>query len=135
MKKLLAMILFGGIMLCMTACAVRLGGFGSRDDYDYEYDYTTTPYGYSDYGYSNNGNSDYGYSGGTTSQNQALQKARSYLNAMAFSYEGLIDQLEYEGFSHSDAVYAADRCGANWKDQALQKAKSYLRSSAYLIKA
>jgi len=62
-------------------------------------------------GYSNNGNSDYGYSGGTTSQNQALQKARSYLNAMAFSYEGLIDQLEYEGFTYSQAVYGVNAVG------------------------
>lgn len=27
---------------------------------------------------------------------------------MGFSYEGLIDQLEYEGFSHEEAVYACD---------------------------
>lgn len=58
-------------------------------------------------------------------------KAESYLNGSAFSYTGLIHQLEYEGFSESEAKYGADNCGANWKNQALKKAKSYLNSSAF----
>ena len=61
----------------------------------------------------------------------ALANAESYLNSSAFSYDGLIDQLEYSGFSSSEAKYAADNCGANWKEQALKKAKSYLNSSAF----
>ncbi|MEI3434120.1 MAG: Ltp family lipoprotein [Clostridia bacterium] len=48
-----------------------------------------------------------------------------------FSYQGLIDQLEFENFSHSDSVYAVDNCGANWNEQALKKAKSYLSYSAF----
>lgn len=68
---------------------------------------------------------------GTLGQQNALKKARSYLNSSAFSYDGLVDQLEYEGFSHSEAVYGADNCGADWNDQALQKALRYLKHSAF----
>ena len=45
---------------------------------------------------------------------------------MPFSYEGLIDQLEYEGYSHSEAVYGADHCGADWYRQAAECAENYL---------
>ncbi len=45
---------------------------------------------------------------------------------MPFSYTGLIEQLEYEQYSHDDAVYAADNCGADWNEQAAKKAQSYL---------
>jgi len=50
---------------------------------------------------------------------------------MAFSYEGLIKQLEYETYSHEDAVYAADNCGAGWNEQAAKSAESYLRVMAF----
>jgi peptidoglycan hydrolase-like protein with peptidoglycan-binding domain len=70
-------------------------------------------------------------SGTTASQKNALSAAKAYLSFTAFSYEGLIDQLEYEQYSHSDAVYAADRCGADWKEQALLSAKSYLNYTAF----
>lgn len=39
---------------------------------------------------------------------QAVRKARSYILSMSFSYDQLVSQLEYEGFSHEDAVYAAN---------------------------
>lgn len=65
------------------------------------------------------------------SKQNALKKAKSYLNYSAFSYLGLIDQLEYEKFSHEDAVYAVDNCGADWNDQALKRAKSYLNHSSF----
>jgi len=45
---------------------------------------------------------------------------------MPFSREGLIEQLEFEQYSHEDAVYAADHCGADWYEQAAKSAKSYL---------
>ena len=35
--------------------------------------------------------------------------AKRYLEVSSFSYQGLIDQLEYEGFTHEQAVYGADR--------------------------
>ena len=67
----------------------------------------------------------------TTSQRNAIKKANSYLDFSAFSYEGLISQLEFEKYSYDDAVYAADNCGADWNEQALKKAKSYLEFSAF----
>lgn len=72
--------------------------------------------------------------GATTSQRQALSKAKSYLNLSGFSYQGLIDQLssQYgEGFSVEDATFAADHCEADWNAEALEKAKSYLSMSGF----
>ena len=60
----------------------------------------------------------------TTGEKNALKKAQSYLSFSAFSYNGLIGQLEYEQYSHDEAVYAADNCGADWNEQAVAKAKS-----------
>ena len=65
------------------------------------------------------------------SKQNALKRANSYLKSSAFSYLGLIGQLEYEQFSNEDAVYGADNCGANWNEQALKKAQSYLKHSAF----
>lgn len=56
----------------------------------------------------------------------AVGKAKEYLYVSAFSYKGLIKQLEFEGFSSEEATYGADNCGANWNDQAARKAKEYL---------
>ncbi len=56
----------------------------------------------------------------TSGQRNALSSAKSYLSVMAFSYEGLIEQLEYEGYSNSEAKYAADNCGADWYEQAVR---------------
>lgn len=67
----------------------------------------------------------------TTSQANALEKAKSYLSYTSFSHDGLVKQLEYEKFSHDDAVYGADNCGADWMEQAVSKAKSYLDYSSF----
>lgn len=67
----------------------------------------------------------------TMGQINVLKKAKSYLSYSAFSYKGLVKQLEYEQFSHEDAIFAADNCGADWSEQALKKAKSYLDYSAF----
>ncbi len=67
----------------------------------------------------------------TATQRAALELAKRYLQLTAFSYEGLIGQLEYEGCSHTDAVYAASNCGADWNAQALKKAQSYLDLMAF----
>lgn len=56
----------------------------------------------------------------------ALKAAGNYLSLMPFSHSGLIEQLEFEGYSNSEATYAADNCGANWNEQAARKAKDYL---------
>lgn len=67
----------------------------------------------------------------TVSQKNAFSKAKSYLSYTAFSYQGLINQLEYEQFSTADATYGADHVGANWNEQAAKKAKSYMSYSSF----
>ena len=47
----------------------------------------------------------------TISTWNAVEEAESYLEYSSFSRSGLIDQLEYEGFSTSDANYAARAVG------------------------
>lgn len=70
----------------------------------------------------------------TSGEKNALSRAKDYLAYTAFSYDGLIEQLEYEGFSQSEAQYGADNCGADWKEQAARKAKEYLEFSAFSYK-
>ena len=57
---------------------------------------------------------------------QATNSAKEYLDVMPFSRKGLIEQLEFEGFTTSQATYGVDHSGANWKEQAVKSAKSYL---------
>lgn len=64
--------------------------------------------------------------GPTTGEKNALRAANNYLRIMPFSYEGLIGQLEFEGYTKAEATYAANNCGADWKEQALRDAKNYL---------
>lgn len=67
----------------------------------------------------------------TMGEKNALSKALSYLDVMAFSYTGLIKQLEYEGYSYEEAKYGVDNCGADWNKQAKLKAQSYLDMTAF----
>jgi len=67
----------------------------------------------------------------TMGQRNALSKAKSYLAYSAFSYSGLIEQLEFEGFSNEEATYAVDNCSADWNEQATIKAQQYLDYSAF----
>jgi hypothetical protein len=60
-----------------------------------------------------------------------VRVAQSYLRSQGFSRSGLIEQLEYEGFSRSDATWGASHAGANWLTQAVLVAKSYLRSQGF----
>lgn len=65
------------------------------------------------------------------SQKNALASAKNYLSTMAFSYSGLVKQLEYEEYSHDDAVYAVDNCGADWNEQAAKSAENYLSTMSF----
>lgn len=67
----------------------------------------------------------------TIGEKNALSKALSYLDYSAFSYSGLVKQLEFEGFTHQEAVYGVDNSGADWNEQAALKAQSYLDYSAF----
>lgn len=67
----------------------------------------------------------------TVSQSNAKQSARLYLSTMAFSRSGLIEQLEFEGYSLSDATYGTDAQKANWNLQASKSAKLYLKTMPF----
>lgn len=67
----------------------------------------------------------------TMGQKNALNAAYNYLDYTAFSYKGLVTQLEYEGYSNADAVFAVDRCGADWNEQAAKAAANYLDYSSF----
>mgnify|MGYP003564406486 FL=1 len=67
----------------------------------------------------------------TVGQANARQTAERYLDFSAFSRSGLIEQLEFEGYSTQDATYAVDAVGADWNEQAAKKAESYLASSSF----
>jgi len=53
------------------------------------------------------------------------------LRSSSFSRTGLISQLEYEGFSASQATYGTDSQNADWNAQAAKTAASYLKSSSF----
>ena len=67
----------------------------------------------------------------TEGEKGALETALRYLSVSAFSPNGLVKQLQYEGFTMNEAVYAVNKCGADWNEQALKKAKTYLSVSAF----
>lgn len=65
------------------------------------------------------------------SQQNAVGQARSYLALTGFSRDGLIGQLEYEGYSTEDASFGADNSGADWNAEAAEKAQSYLDLTSF----
>ena len=69
---------------------------------------------------------------------QAVKAAESYLDTMAFSRQGLIDQLASEygsQFTQEEAEYAVLYLEGNnkvdWKEQAVRAAKSYLEDMSF----
>lgn len=67
----------------------------------------------------------------TLGQKNAVAKAHSYLEFTAFSYSGLVEQLQYEGFTTEESTFAADNCGADWNEQAAKKAQSYMEHQSF----
>ncbi|MBE6535526.1 MAG: hypothetical protein E7677_02765 [Ruminococcaceae bacterium] len=67
----------------------------------------------------------------TIGQKNALKKAESYLKYSNFSRQGLIDQLEYEGFEESDIIFAVDNVEVDWNEECYEKAQSYLKYSSF----
>ena len=70
----------------------------------------------------------------TASQENAIRSAESYLQYMAFSRQGLIDQLssEYgEKFSVEDATFAVDSLNVDWNAEAVKTAQSYLDTMGF----
>ena len=81
--------------------------------------------------YKDTSNSSYYDTGATMGESNALAAAKQYLAVMAFSYSGLIMQLEFEGYSNSEATYGANNCGADWYEQAALSAEEYLNVMAF----
>ncbi|MEU4625835.1 Ltp family lipoprotein [Actinoplanes sp. NPDC023801] len=67
----------------------------------------------------------------TVAQENAVEKAASYLEYSGFSRTGLIKQLKFEGFSTKDATFGVDAQKANWNEQAVRKAEDYLEYSSF----
>jgi hypothetical protein len=59
-------------------------------------------------------------------QRNARASAGNYLDIMSFSRSGLIDQLEFEGYSTEDATWAVDNVTVDWNQQAARSAQRYL---------
>ena len=59
-----------------------------------------------------NGEAIYGVDNcGANWNEQAAKKAKSYLDIMSYSRDGLIKQLEFEGITHSQAEYGVSAVG------------------------
>ena len=67
----------------------------------------------------------------TLGEKNAAKSALNYLRTMPFSYSGLVNQLEFEGFTNAEAVHGVDRCGADWNEQAAKSALNYLRTMPF----
>ena len=67
----------------------------------------------------------------TMGQQNAVKKAESYLSVMAFSRQGLIEQLMYNEYPEADATFAVDYINPDWNMEAAEKAQSYLDSMAF----
>lgn len=67
----------------------------------------------------------------TLGMTNALSSAKSYLDIMAFSHKGLIEQLEFDGYTNEEATYGVENCGADWNEQAAKSAQNYLDIMAF----
>ncbi len=67
----------------------------------------------------------------TMGEKNAARKAKDYLAFSSFSRDGLIAQLEHEGFTRQQAEYGVNQCGADWNEQAALKAQQYLDFSSF----
>ena len=70
----------------------------------------------------------------TENQQKALDKANEYVDTLPLSREGLIKQLEYDGYTTDVATYAADNCSVNWNKEAKEMAEQYMDSTTYTYK-
>jgi outer membrane biosynthesis protein TonB len=67
----------------------------------------------------------------TAGQDNARRSAQDYLSYTAFSRSGLIQQLEFEGYSNEDATFGVDSLNVDWKEQAAKSAQDYLSFTAF----
>lgn len=64
-------------------------------------------------------------------QQNAVREAESYLGFTAFSRVGLIEQLEYEGYSTEDATFAVDFVNPDWNAECAEDAADYLEFTSF----
>ena len=62
---------------------------------------------------------------------EVFDMAASYLRYSSFSRDGLINQLEYEGYTTKEATAAVDAQEADWNAQAVGSAENYLGFTAF----
>jgi len=65
----------------------------------------------------------------TPGQRNALESAEDYVEMMAFSKQGLFEQLSSpagDGYSKADAKFAVEHLDVDWKEEAVEAAKNYL---------
>lgn len=67
----------------------------------------------------------------TRSEENAIGSAESYLSFAAFSRSGLINQLEFDGFTPDQATRGVNSITVNWNEQAWKSAESYLGFSNF----
>lgn len=67
----------------------------------------------------------------TVSQKNAVRAAENYIDMLGFSRKGLIEQLEFDGYSNEDATYAVDIITVDWKEEAVESAENYLKAMAF----
>jgi Host cell surface-exposed lipoprotein len=70
----------------------------------------------------------------TSSQENAVESAKTYLNTQAFSKKGLIQQLSSDagdGFPRADAVFAVNHIDVDWNEQAVKSARQYLDTQSF----
>ena len=88
-------------------------------------------YGVDQSGLGSSGSSSSSGEGTSVSQQNAVESAESYLGVSAFSKAGLVEQLEFEGYSNADATYAVNNISVDWFEQAAKSAESYLNVSSF----
>ena len=66
-----------------------------------------------------------------TGKSNAQRTAEDYLQTQSFSRKSLIHQLEFEGYTHSQAVQGVDATNADWYAQAAGSAKEYLQTQGF----
>lgn len=62
----------------------------------------------------------------TSGEENAIAAAENYVDLMGFSREGLIEQLEFEGYPARDAEIAVDTLDPDWNQEAVEAAEQYL---------
>ena len=65
------------------------------------------------------------------SRMQAKDSAANYLRVSPFSRNGLIAQLQFDGFSSQDATFAVDSQNADWLVVAARRAALYMITPSF----